>query len=192
MREIIERAFQESAETKILFARENGSKIIDVAKKIVAALRQGGKILLFGNGGSACDASHLAAEFVNRFRQDRIELPALSLATDMAVLTSISNDYDYSEIFAKQIRALGRKGDIAIAISTSGNSPNVLKGVQVAREKGLVTVGLTGQSGGTLAGLVDYAFLVPSQNTARIQETHITLGHVVCELVEAELFEGVR
>lgn len=190
MREAIEAAFQESAQVKLQFIQnmENVGKIMDVAKKMLAAYRKGNKVLLFGNGGSACDASHLAAELVNRYKKDRDGLPAIALATDMAVVTSISNDYDYTELFSRQILAMGHKGDVAIAISTSGNSPNVLKGVETAKAKGLVTVALTGKDGGKLAGLADYAFIIPSNNTARIQEAHITLGHLLCELVEEELF----
>jgi D-sedoheptulose 7-phosphate isomerase len=191
MRTKIERAFQESAQVKIQFIQneENVGKIMDVVKRILGAYRKGNKILFFGNGGSACDASHLAAELVNRYKKDRDGLPALALATDMAVVTSIGNDYDYSELFSRQIKAVGNKGDIAIAISTSGNSPNVLKGVEMARQKGLVTIGFTGKDGGKLAGLVDYAFIIPSDNTARIQEGHITLGHLLCELIEEEMFK---
>jgi D-sedoheptulose 7-phosphate isomerase len=191
MREKIETAFQESAQVKIQFIQneENVGKIMDVTKRILGAYRKGNKVLFFGNGGSACDASHLAAELVNRYKKDRDGLPALALATDMAIITSIGNDYDYTELFSRQIKAMGNKGDVAIAISTSGNSPNVLKAVEVARQKGLVTVGFTGKDGGKLAGLVDYAFIVPSNNTARIQEAHITLGHLLCELIEDEMFK---
>ncbi len=191
MRGKIETAFQESAQVKIQFIQneENVGKIMDVTKRILGAYRRGNKVLFFGNGGSACDASHLAAELVNRYKKDRDGLPALALATDMAVVTSIGNDYDYTELFSRQIKAMGNKGDVAIAISTSGNSPNVLKAVEVARQKGLITVGLTGKDGGKLAGLVDYAFIVPSNNTARIQEAHITLGHLLCELIEDEMFK---
>ena len=191
MRAKIETAFQESAQVKLQFIQneENVGKIMDVAKRILGAYRKGNKVLFFGNGGSACDASHLAAELVNRYKKDRDGLPALALATDMAVVTSIGNDYDYSELFSRQIKAVGNKGDIAIAISTSGNSPNVLKGVEMAKQKGLVTVGFTGKDGGKLAGLVDYALIIPSNNTARIQEAHITLGHLLCELIEDEMFK---
>ncbi|MCI0527173.1 MAG: D-sedoheptulose 7-phosphate isomerase [Nitrospira sp.] len=187
----IETAFQESAQVKIQFIQneENVGKIMDVTKRILGAYRKGNKVLFFGNGGSACDASHLAAELVNRYKKDRDGLPALALATDMAVVTSIGNDYDYTELFSRQIKAMGNKGDVAIAISTSGNSPNVLKAVEMARQKGLITVGFTGKDGGKLAGLVDYAFIVPSDNTARIQEAHITLGHLLCELIEDEMFK---
>jgi D-sedoheptulose 7-phosphate isomerase len=191
MREKIEAAFQESAQVKIQFIQneENVGKILDVTKRILGAYRKGNKVLFFGNGGSACDASHLAAELVNRYKKDRDGLPALALATDMAVVTSIGNDYDYTELLSRQIKAIGNKGDVAIAISTSGNSPNVLKAVEVARQKGLITVGFTGKDGGKLAGLVDYAFIVPSDHTARIQEAHITLGHLLCELIEDEMFK---
>jgi len=191
MRAKIETAFQESAQVKLQFIQneENVGKIMEVAKRIIAAYRKGNKVLLFGNGGSACDASHLAAELVNRYKKDREGLPAIALATDMAVVTSISNDYDYTDLFSRQIKAIGHKGDIAIAISTSGNSPNVLKAVQVAKEKGLITIGFAGKDGGKLAGLVDYSFIIPSNNTARIQEAHITLGHLLCELIEDEMFK---
>jgi len=191
MRAKIEMAFQESAQVKLQFIQneENVAKIMEVAKRIMAAYRKGHKVLLFGNGGSACDASHLAAELVNRYKKDREGLPAIALATDMAVVTSISNDYDYTDLFSRQLKAIGHKGDIAIAISTSGNSPNVLKAVQVAKEKGLITIGFAGKDGGKLAGLVDYSFIIPSNNTARIQEAHITLGHLLCELIEDEMFK---
>ncbi len=176
--------FEESAQVKSHFARANADKILETAGKIIGALERGGKILLFGNGGSACDASHIAAEFVNRYAKERRALAAISLATDMANVTSISNDYDYSLIFARQIEALGRPGDVAVAISTSGNSANVLKGVERAKALGLLTIGFTGGNGGGLASAVDIPFIVPSNVTARIQETHITLGHVLCELID--------
>ncbi|MEP6934732.1 MAG: SIS domain-containing protein, partial [Nitrospirota bacterium] len=137
--------------------------------------------------GSATDAAHLAAEFVGRYKRERDPLPAIALATDIAAITCIANDYGFEELFARQIRAHGKKGDVAIAISTSGNSPNVLKGVEAARACGLTTIGWTGGAGGKLAGLVEYPFVVPSTVTARIQESHITLGHVLCELIEEQL-----
>ncbi|OYT21319.1 MAG: phosphoheptose isomerase, partial [Nitrospira sp. UW-LDO-01] len=151
------------------------------------AFNNGNKVLLFGNGGSSTDAAHIAAEFVGRYRRDRVPLPAIALATDIAAITCIANDYGFEELFARQVRAHGRTGDIAIGISTSGNSPNVLKGIAAARECGLITVAWTGGSGGKLAGLVDYPFIVPSTLTSRIQESHITLGHVLCELIEDHL-----
>jgi D-sedoheptulose 7-phosphate isomerase len=187
MRERAIAAFEESAEVKRRFVREQAERIVAAARLIAGALREGRKLLLFGNGGSATDASHLAAEFVGRYHRDRAPLPALALGSDPAAVTCIANDYGYEELFARQVRAHGRKGDIAIAISTSGNSPNVLKGAEAARACGLVTLGWTGGTGGALAGLVDHAFVVPSTVTARIQECHITLGHVLCELIEDEL-----
>jgi len=180
----IKREFLESAEVKRLFVEESADLIAQTTERIIAALKQGRKILLFGNGGSATDASHLASELVNRYTKNRKALPAIALTTDPSVITSIGNDSDFSEIFARQIEALGRKGDIAIAISTSGKSPNVLKAVEAARAIGMATIGFTGGDGGPLAKRVEHAFIVPSKVTARIQETHITLGHVICGLVE--------
>ncbi|MGH7255072.1 MAG: D-sedoheptulose-7-phosphate isomerase [Nitrospirales bacterium] len=182
------KAFEDSAAVKRRFVQEHADRIVQVARLMAGAFREGRKVLLFGNGGSSTDASHLAAEFVGRYHRDRKPLPALALGTDMAALTCIANDYEYTEIFARQVRAHGQKGDIAIAISTSGNSANVLKAVEAAREIGLVTVGWTGGTGGKLAPMVDYPFVVPSTVTARIQESHITLGHVLCELIEDSLF----
>ena len=184
----VEQRFRESGEVKDQFVQTYADSIVKVAGLIVASIHAEGKIFLFGNGGSATDASHIAAEFVGRYDRDRAPLPALALSTDTAVITCIANDYDYADIFARQISGLGRKGDIAIALSTSGNSPNVLKAVEVARNLGLITVAWTGKDGGKLASLVDYPFVVPSKVTARIQECHITLGHVLCELVEEKLF----
>jgi len=187
MRETVLKAFQESAEVKRRFVADYADRIVLVAQLLIRALQAEQKILLFGNGGSATDASHLAAEFVGRYHRDRRPFPAIALGADLAAVTCIANDYAFDEIFARQVRAHGRKGDVAIAISTSGNSPNVLKGVAAAQEGGLVTVGLTGGTGGKLAGLVEHAFIVPSTVTARIQESHITLGHVLCELIDCEL-----
>lgn len=184
MNDFVLKCFADSASVKQQFAREHADRIVLVAKLIADSLRGGGKVLLFGNGGSATDAAHIAAEFVGRYKRERAPLPALALATDIAAITCIANDYGYEELFARQIRAHGRKGDVAIAISTSGNSPNVLKGVDAARDGGLTTVGWTGGNGGKLVGLVDHPFVVPSTVTARIQESHITLGHVLCELIE--------
>jgi len=169
------------------FVHAHADRMVTVAALLGETVRSGRKILLFGNGGSATDASHIAAEFVGRYERDRMPLPALSLHAEGAAVTCIANDYGYTDVFARQIDALGCPGDVAIAISTSGRSPNVVKGVEVARRKGLVTVGWTGKDGGALATLVDYLFLVPSHVTARIQECHITLGHVLCEMVEESL-----
>lgn len=187
--EKIKRAYENSIKVKEQFFRENLTLIKETAEIIAKTLSEGGKVLIFGNGGSATDASHIAAEFVNRFKRERPGLPAIALNTDMAVITAIANDYDYSEIFAKQIKALGQKGDIAIAISTSGSSRNVIKAVEASKKRGLKTIAFTSKKGEKLISRVDYAFAVPSEETPRIQETHITLGHILCELVEDILFE---
>jgi D-sedoheptulose 7-phosphate isomerase len=187
MQTIVLTAFADSARVKQQFAREHADRIVQVATLIAQAFSNGNKVLLFGNGGSSTDAAHIAAEFVGRYQRERMPLPAIALATDIAAITCIANDYGYEELFARQVRAHGRKGDIAIGISTSGNSPNVLKGVEAARDCGLTTIAWTGTNGGKLAGLVDYPFIVPSTVTSRIQESHITLGHVLCELVEDHL-----
>ena len=188
MKQNIRRWFEESAETKLKFVAEHADRIQKLADLLVETFRRGNKVLLFGNGGSATDASHLAAEFVGRYRRERAPLAALSLSSDQAKLTCIANDYGYDEVFARQVQALGRKGDVAVGISTSGNSPNVLKGLQAARAQGLVTVAWTGGTGGQLVGQADHVFIVPSTVVARIQETHLTLGHVLCELVDEALF----
>ena len=187
MQTIVLTAFAESARVKQQFAHDHADRIVQVATFIANAFRKGNKVLLFGNGGSSTDAAHIAAEFVGRYHRERMPLPAIALATDMAAITCIANDYGYEELFARQVRAHGRQGDIAIGISTSGNSPNVLKGVEAARDCGLTTIAWTGANGEKLAGLVDYPFIVPSTVTSRIQESHITLGHVLCELVEDHL-----
>ncbi len=172
---------------KLRFARAHADRMVLVADVLSRAVRSGKKILLFGNGGSATDASHIAAEFVGRYDRDRPPWPALALTADEAALTCIANDYGYADVFARQIRALGQPGDVAIAMSTSGTSPNVVRGVEAARQQGLVTVGWTGKDGGALVTLVDHPFLVPSNVTARIQECHLTLGHVLCEMVEERI-----
>lgn len=188
MKDAISRIFEESAQLKVKFARENVDKIIEVVQLIAQVFREGKKVLLFGNGGSATDASHIAAEFVNRFLLERPPLPAIALNTDTAILTSISNDYDYSQVFSKQLAALGNEGDVAIGISTSGNSPNVMKAIEVAKKTGMKTIVLTGGTGGKLANIADFTFIVPAKATARVQEVHITLGHVICQMVDEELF----
>ena len=184
MKEFAIKAFDDSAEIKRPFARDHADRIVQVAQLIGGAFQAGHKVLLFGNGGSSTDAAHIAAEFVGRYKRERAPLPAIALATDIAAITCIANDYGFEELFARQVQAHGQRGDVAIAISTSGNSPNVLKGVEAAKALGLTTIAWTGGTGGKLAGMVDYAFVVPSTLTARIQESHITLGHVLCELIE--------
>lgn len=178
------RIFQRSIEVKQTFLQSNMGSLGIVVSKIVQAFEMGRKVLLFGNGGSAADAQHLSAEFVNRFLYDRPALPAIALTTDTSVVTSISNDYDYNRIFSRQIEALGKEGDIAIGISTSGNSANVLLGLQKAKEMGLYTVALSGGDGGKIKSAADICLTVPCRETPRIQEAHITIGHAVCELVE--------
>ena len=192
MKDAIIKTFEESAQIKVKFARENVDKIVEVVQLIAQAFREGKKVLLFGNGGSAADASHIAAEFVNRFLIERPPLPAIALNTDVAVLTSISNDYDYSYVFSKQLTALGSEGDVVIGLSTSGNSPNVVRAIDVAKKNGMRTIMLTGGNGGKLAKQADHTFIVQTKVTARIQETHITLGHVICQMVDEELFGNHR
>jgi D-sedoheptulose 7-phosphate isomerase len=189
MRDAIIKAFEESIEAKQAFLRDHLDVLIRAVNAVADCFRQGHKLLLFGNGGSAADAQHIAAEFVNRFRIERPPLPAIALTTDSSALTSIANDYDYSEVFAKQVRALGQTGDLAIAISTSGNAANVLAAIDACKTLRIATVGLTGGSGGKMSGRVNYLLRVSEgRNTARIQETHILIGHVICELVDNELF----
>lgn len=188
MQEKIISDFKESAEVKLVFVKQEAARIEQVVRVMAEAFKNGNKLLIFGNGGSATDASHIAAEFVNRFKIERRGLPAIALACDPAVVTSIANDYSFDRLFARQIETFGQAGDIAIGISTSGNSLNVLAGLKSARELGMITIGWTGGTGGQMAGLVDYPFVVPSKNTPRIQECHITLGHVLCERIDELIF----
>ena len=189
MERTIAAIFAESLAAQQQFLQESSATVVAAVGEIVRSVRAGGKILLFGNGGSAADAQHLAAEFVNRFLIERPPLPAIALTTDTSALTSILNDYGADVIFAKQIQALGRKGDIAIAISTSGNSANILRGIDVCRELGIRTIGLTGGTGGAMASRVDHLLCVSAtRSTPRIQEVHILIGHTICELVDLELF----
>jgi D-sedoheptulose 7-phosphate isomerase len=190
LQELIIRKFKESADLKTAFAQKNCKKIVEAAHLISESLRSGNKVMIFGNGGSAADAQHIAAEFVNRLqktKRDRPPLAALALTTDTSTLTSISNDSDFSNIFSRQIRALGKKGDIAWGISTSGNSPNMIKAIKVAHDMEIKTLGLTGKGGGEMGTLVDYHLNVESNDIPRIQEVQITLSHIICELVEQEL-----
>ena len=183
----IRQAVADSIELKKSFFRDNEELIARVAGEICASLRNGNKILLYGNGGSAADAQHIAAEWVGRFQRERGPVPAIALTTDTSILTAVGNDYGFDQIFARQVRALGRKGDIAMAISTSGNSPNVLLATEAAGELGMVTVGLTGRDGGKLSAKVRYHLNVPHVLTARIQEVHIMVGHVLCQLTDENL-----
>jgi D-sedoheptulose 7-phosphate isomerase len=188
----INRIFGESVATKLRFLEENTQALAGVVRLVADAFRAGKKVLLFGNGGSAADAQHIAAEFTNRMLIERPPLPAIALTTDTSALTSIANDYGYVDIFAKQVAALGQAGDVAIAISTSGNSPNVLAALRVCRDRKIHTVGLTGRDGGQMASRVDHLLNVSATTkTPRIQETHILIGHTICELVDEALF-GAR
>lgn len=177
-----------SAALKRAFFAAEADSVLEAGRRLAQALSAGHKLLVFGNGGSAADAQHFAAELVNRFVIDRPALPAIALTTDTSVLTSIANDADYEAIFSRQIEALGAEGDVAVAISTSGNSPNVLKAAAVAREKGLTTIGLAGRDGGKLGASVDLCLTVNHPETARIQEVHGMLIHFFCQIIEDELF----
>jgi len=188
MVEVVEQWFKLSAEAQDRFRVAQADNLITAARWISNAFNQGHKLLVFGNGGSAAEAQHLAAELVNRFRLERPPLPALALTTDTSVLTSVGNDYSFTEIFSKQIKALGRPGDVALAISTSGRSANVLAGVREARALGLINLGLTGGDGGPLAREVDLALVVPSDETPFIQEVHLMALHLLCELIDNFLF----
>lgn len=187
--DLVIRIFRDSCELKEAFVNENAGRVVRVVEVITKALKAGKKILIFGNGGSAADAQHIAAEFVNRFLIERPPLPAIALTTDTSVITSIGNDYDYAEIFSKQVKALGQAGDIAWGMSTSGKSANVINGLIQAKRMGLVPIAFTGGDGGEMAKISDYVLNVPSQSTPRIQEVQITIGHVVCQLVDYLLFQ---
>jgi len=189
MEKIIQRALRESIKAKEDFIRENMSKLILFAEKITLALTADRKLLLCGNGGSAADAQHIAAEFVNRYILERPPLPALALTTDTSILTSVGNDYSFDETFSKQVKALGVEGDVLLALSTSGNSANVLRAVETAKKRGIFTVGFTGGDGGKLADLAEMSLVVKSHTTPRIQEAHILAGHIICELVDYILFQ---
>jgi D-sedoheptulose 7-phosphate isomerase len=192
MIERIQRIARESIEAKRAFFDSHSHEVARAAEIIIDSIRSGGKVLIFGNGGSAADAQHIAAELVNRLNYDRPPIAAIALTTDTSILTSVANDSTFDELFERQLRALGRAGDVAVAISTSGNSPNVLRAVDAARELGIKTVGLAGRSGGKLAAAVDLALVVESESTQRVQETHITIGHILCELIEEGLFARER
>ncbi|QJD96965.1 D-sedoheptulose 7-phosphate isomerase [Mucilaginibacter robiniae] len=167
--------------------------LIEKSARVIAdAYRNGKKTLLAGNGGSAADAQHISGEFVSRFNFDRPAIPSIALSTDTSILTGIGNDYGYERLFARQIEAHGNVGDVFIAISTSGNSPNIIKALETCQTKGVISIGLTGESGGNMAALCDYCIKVPSVQTPRIQESHILIGHIMCHLVEDELFGQYR
>ncbi len=180
--------FQESLDIKSRFIASNCNELVRISELVTDALRQGKKILLFGNGGSAADAQHLAAEFVNRLLITRPAVPALALTTDTSILTSVANDFSFDEIFARQVEAFGQDGDIAMAISTSGKSGNLVRAIESAKTRKMITIGLLGGDGGQLQSMVDYHLTVSSTSSQRVQETHITIGHALCEWVEKALF----
>ncbi len=178
--------------SRILQAMQDDAALLGAlqgaAESCIAALRAGGKVLLAGNGGSAADAQHIAGELVSRFMFDRPGLPGIALTTDTSILTAIGNDYGYERLFSRQVQALGRRGDVFIAYSTSGSSPNIVAALKTAREMGLVTVGFTGNRGGTMNALCEHLLAVPSPETPRIQEGHLVMGHILCGLIESALF----
>ena len=180
----------ESVALKQRFFEANAGLLVAAGRRMAECLRGGGRVLAFGNGGSAADAQHLAGELVGRFRRDRAALSAIALTTDSSVVTAIGNDMGYESVFRRQVEAHGRPGDVAVGITTSGRSPNVVQALQLAREHGLVTMGLTGGGGGRLAGAVDYLIEVPHAETARIQEVHVMVVHVLCQIVEEAMPRG--
>jgi len=186
----IEEQIRESIEVKRRIVEGMVDQIAEAADMLVHSLRAGGKVILFGNGGSAADAQHIAAELVGRFKMERRALAAIALNTNSSVITAIGNDYDFTLSFSRQVEALVKEGDVAVGISTSGNSSNVIYALKRASELGAKTIALTGKTGGMLASVADLAIIVPSDDTPRIQEAHITIGHVLCDLVEKMLFGG--
>lgn len=187
MKDIIDKVLAESIAVKKQFIGSHGDQVVGAAILLAERISAGHKIMLFGNGGSAADAQHIAAEFINRFEIERRPLPAIALTTDTSVITSIGNDYHFDEIFSKQVRALGRAGDVAIGISTSGNSKNVIAAIDIANEMGIHTIGLSGP-GGRLKAAANLPLCVTSDSTARIQETHALVGHILCLLTDRILF----
>jgi len=180
----IRRAVDSSLALKQRFFADSAGQLLDVGRRIAASLKAGGRLLTFGNGGSAADAQHLAGELVGRFQRERQGLSALALTTDPSIVTAVANDLGFAMVFRRQVEAHGRSGDVALGISTSGRSPNVAEGLKAARERGLVTVALTGEGGGVLAELADHLIAVPSRETQRIQEVHGMVVHILCEIVE--------
>ncbi|MEM4259826.1 MAG: D-sedoheptulose 7-phosphate isomerase [Candidatus Woesearchaeota archaeon] len=184
----ISQIINESINVKYTILKQTGT-ITKIIKEIICAYRNGNKLLICGNGGSAADSQHFAAELIGRFKQDRKGLPAIELSTDTSILTSIGNDYGFENIFKRQVEANGNKGDILIGISTSGNSKNIIEAVKEANKKGIKTICLLGRDGGLLKNICDLQIIINSDNTARIQESHITIIHIICEIVEQELFK---
>jgi D-sedoheptulose 7-phosphate isomerase len=181
---------EESIQVKQKMLAEKTVVLGQISMVLLGALRAGKKVILFGNGGSAADSQHIAAELVGRFRRERQAMPSVALTTNTSILTAIANDYGYDRVFSRQIEAIGEKGDVTIGISTSGNSPNVLVAFDTAKQMGITTVGFTGEDGGKMKDMVDYCFHAPSSSTARIQEMHITAAHAICEVIEKEMSKG--
>lgn len=188
MRDHIKDILLQSIQVKEDLMRSRIENIIDISSAVIECLKKGGKLLIFGNGGSASDSQHIAAELVGRFSRERAGLPAVALTVNTSVLTAVANDYGYEFVFSRQVEALGQKNDIAMGISTSGKAKNVAAGLKQARKMGLKTIALTGGDGGELVKIADLSLTVPSSVTARIQEAHITIGHIICELAEQALF----
>lgn len=189
MRNIVIEQLNESARVKQKTAELLADAIVGASQIIINAYRRGGKVLLIGNGGSAADAQHIAGELVGRFKLERKALPALALTTNTSILTAIGNDYHYDLVFARNVEAfVNHPADVLVAISTSGNSPSILRAVEVAKSRGISVIGFLGKGGGKLKAMVDVALVVPSDDTQRIQETHITIGHIMCDLIEQTLF----
>ena len=186
-RQRIEAVVAESVSAKTKFFAENADRLVNLADRIAERVRNGGQVLVFGNGGSASDAQHFAGELVGRFTKEGPPIAALSLTTDTAVITAVGNDYGYDYVFKRQVEAHARPSDVAVGISTSGNSKNVLVAMEVAKSRGLLTIGMTGEGGGKLGSVVDELFAVPSRNTPRIQEVHHLMNHLLCELLEERL-----
>jgi D-sedoheptulose 7-phosphate isomerase len=187
MKNEISNIIKDSIAVKESILKNNIEDIVKIAESAIDCLKNGNKIIIFGNGGSAADSQHIAAELVGRFQKERRGLAAIALTTNTSILTAIGNDYSFDEVFSRQIEAIAKKGDLVIGISTSGNAKNVIAGITKAKEMGLKTVGLTGSDGGALAKTADTSLIVSSKVTARIQEAHITIGHIICELVEKQL-----
>lgn len=188
--EQIKRIIEESIDVKKKVLGLLVPKIEAAAKLIISSFQSGNKLLVFGNGGSAADSQHIAGELINRFQMDRTPLPAIALSTDTSVLTSAGNDYGFDVVFTKQVEGLARKGDVLLGISTSGNSANVLKAIEAGKKIGTKSIGLLGCGGGKIVKEVDVDIVVPSDSTPRIQESHITIAHIICELIEKEMFGG--
>lgn len=188
MSDIVRNCFAAHREVMESVERDLAPAILEVARTLMAVFRGGGKLLVMGNGGSASDAQHFAAEIVGRFRLERKALPAIALSTDTSILTAVGNDYGFDSVFLRQVEALAAQGDVVMGISTSGSSVNVLEALRLAREKGCLTIGLLGRDGGAIGKSADMALVVPARDTARIQEAHITIIHILCQLIEQGLF----